>query len=166
MWNLLKWCFTLVYEQNGTTPWDWLTNNSVALVRERTISTERLPLVDEVSANLCGYRVVAADPLRPYSRISRPEPLLFLWSSSSIILTRLSWPCSWPTTLHKIWQCRESNLNFWIYSQELWPLNHRGGHNPFRSIENLKIRFNILSHLMQSSLILQFRKEYLNIRWR
>jgi hypothetical protein len=29
-------------------------NNSVALVRERTIPTERPPLVGEVSANLCG----------------------------------------------------------------------------------------------------------------
>jgi hypothetical protein len=28
--------------------------NSVALVRERTIPTERPPLVGEVSANLCG----------------------------------------------------------------------------------------------------------------
>jgi hypothetical protein len=29
-------------------------NNSVALVRERTIPTERPPLVVEVSANFCG----------------------------------------------------------------------------------------------------------------
>jgi hypothetical protein len=31
-------------------------NNSVALVRERNIPTKRPPLVDEVSANFCGYR--------------------------------------------------------------------------------------------------------------
>jgi hypothetical protein len=30
--------------------------------------------------------------LRPYSRLSRPEPLLFLPSSSSVVLTRLSGP--------------------------------------------------------------------------
>jgi hypothetical protein len=30
------------------------TTNSVALVRERTIPTERPPLVGEVSANFCG----------------------------------------------------------------------------------------------------------------
>jgi hypothetical protein len=30
------------------------TNNSVALVRERTIATKRMPLVGEVSANFCG----------------------------------------------------------------------------------------------------------------
>jgi hypothetical protein len=29
-------------------------NNSVALVREQTIPTERLPLVGEISANFCG----------------------------------------------------------------------------------------------------------------
>jgi hypothetical protein len=31
--------------------------NSAALVRERTIPTERPPLVGEVSANFCGWRV-------------------------------------------------------------------------------------------------------------
>jgi hypothetical protein len=30
--------------------------------------------------------------LRPYSRLSGPEPLLFLPSSSSVVLTRLSGP--------------------------------------------------------------------------
>jgi hypothetical protein len=34
-------------------------NNSLALVRERTTSTERPPLVDEVSANFCRYKSVA-----------------------------------------------------------------------------------------------------------
>jgi hypothetical protein len=33
--------------------------NSVALVVERTILSERQPLVSEVSANVCGYRGVA-----------------------------------------------------------------------------------------------------------
>jgi hypothetical protein len=36
--------------------------------------------------------------LRPYSRFPRPEPLFFLSSSSSIVLTRLSGPRSRPTT--------------------------------------------------------------------
>jgi hypothetical protein len=31
---------------------------------------------------------------RPYSRFSRPQPLLFFSSSSSIVLTRVSGPCS------------------------------------------------------------------------
>jgi hypothetical protein len=47
--------------------------------------------------------------LRSQSRFSRPEPLLFLPGSSSVVLTRLSGPRSRPTT-----------------SQELWPLGRRG----------------------------------------
>jgi hypothetical protein len=43
--------------------------NSVALVLEQTIPTERPPLVGEVSANFCGIEgcrmVSAADPLQP-----------------------------------------------------------------------------------------------------
>jgi hypothetical protein len=46
--------------------------NSVALVRERTISTERPPLVGEVSAKFCGKKVSrgqrSGSP-RPYSRV-------------------------------------------------------------------------------------------------
>jgi hypothetical protein len=34
--------------------WSYLTTNSVALVRKRTIPTERPPLVGEVSANVSG----------------------------------------------------------------------------------------------------------------
>jgi hypothetical protein len=41
--------------------------------------------------------------LQPYSRFSRPEPLFFLSSSSSVVLTRLSGPRSRPTTSQKIW---------------------------------------------------------------
>jgi hypothetical protein len=71
--------------------------NSVAWVRERTIPTERPPLVGEVSSNFCEYRVQRGQrdgSLRPYSRLSRPEPLLFLSSSFSIVFTRLSGPRS------------------------------------------------------------------------
>jgi hypothetical protein len=49
--------------------------NSVAWVGERTIPTEQLPLVGEVSANFCGYRLPRAQrdvSLRPYSLFSRP----------------------------------------------------------------------------------------------
>jgi hypothetical protein len=76
-------------------------NNSVALVRERTIPTERPP-----PADFCGFKVsrVQRDgSLRPYSRFSTMEPLLFLPSSSSIVLTRLSGPRSRHTTSQKIW---------------------------------------------------------------
>jgi hypothetical protein len=54
--------------------------------------------------NFAGCRVVsAADPLRPQSRFSRPEPLPFLSSSSSVVLTRLSGPRSRPITSQKSW---------------------------------------------------------------
>jgi hypothetical protein len=43
-----------------------LKKNSVARVRERTIPTERPPLVSEVSANFCGQRVVSTT--NPYGR--------------------------------------------------------------------------------------------------
>jgi hypothetical protein len=55
--------------------------------------------------------------LRPYFRLSRPEPLLCLSSSSSIVLKRLSGPLSRPTTSQKIWW--ESNPDLWIRSREL-----------------------------------------------
>jgi hypothetical protein len=78
--------------------------NSVALVRERTIPTERL--VGEVSANSCEWKVSRGQrngSPRPYSRFFRPELLLFLPSSSSIVLTRLSGPRSRPTASQEIW---------------------------------------------------------------
>jgi hypothetical protein len=86
--------------------------NFVAWVRERTIPTERPPLVGEVSYNFCGWRVPHGQrdgSLLPYSRISRPEPLLFLPSSSSVVLTRLSGPLSRSTTSQKVLYRRESN---------------------------------------------------------
>jgi hypothetical protein len=75
-------------------------------VRERTIPTERLPLVGEVNANFCGSRVSQGQrdgSLRPYSRLSTPERLLFLSGGSSIVLTRLSGPRYRSTTSQKIW---------------------------------------------------------------
>jgi hypothetical protein len=63
--------------------------NSVAWVHEWTIPTERQALVGEVSDKFCGKRVPGSQrdgSLRPYSRLSWPEPLLFLSSSSSIVI--------------------------------------------------------------------------------
>jgi hypothetical protein len=34
--------------------WIWSAGNSVALIRERTIQTERPPPIGKVSANFCG----------------------------------------------------------------------------------------------------------------
>jgi hypothetical protein len=120
--------------------------NSVAWVCERTIPTERPPLVGEVSANLCGQRVPRGKrygSLRSYSWFSRPEPLLFLSSSSSIALTRLSGPRFRHTIFQKIWQSRETNPDLWICSQELWPLDHRG--DPM--IINILKNYYIYTHI-------------------
>jgi hypothetical protein len=61
---------------------------------------ERQPLVGEVSANLLRRvsRGQRNGSQRPCSRLSRPKPLLFLPSSFSVVLTRLSGPRSRPTT--------------------------------------------------------------------
>jgi hypothetical protein len=74
--------------------------------------------------------------LRPYSRHSRPEPLLFLRSNSLVVLTRLSGLCSRPTTFQKIWYRWESNQDLCICSQEPWPLDHRGGQHENDTKEN------------------------------
>ena len=53
----------------------------MALVRERTIPTERPPPVSEVSANFCGYRGVTWSAQRIPTAVnlfSGPEPLLFI----------------------------------------------------------------------------------------
>jgi hypothetical protein len=81
------------------TPIQGVKTDSVVLVRKRTIPTEWPPHVGEVIANFCKQRVSRGQcngSPRPYSRFSRPEPLLFLPSSSSIVLTRLSGPPSRP----------------------------------------------------------------------
>ena len=82
--------------------------NSVALVRERTIPTERPPPVGEVSANFCGQMGVTWSAQRVHTAVNLCfldlEPLLFYSSSSSVDLTRLtrlSRPRSRPTTTQK-----------------------------------------------------------------
>jgi hypothetical protein len=94
---------------------------SVVWVHERTIPTEQPLLVGEVSTNFKdrGCHVVSATDF--YGRIlhfSRPESLLFLPSSSSVVLMRLSGPRSRPTTTKKIRVRRESTRDLWICSQE------------------------------------------------
>jgi hypothetical protein len=54
--------------------------NSMVWVRERTTPTERPPLVGEVIANFCGWRVPRGQresSLRTYSRFSWQGPLFF-----------------------------------------------------------------------------------------
>jgi hypothetical protein len=80
------------------TPWP---ESASALYRpsDRRSSAKLVP-------TFCGYRVTRGQrdgSLRPHSRLSRPEPLPFLSSSSLVVLTRLSGPRSRPTTSQKIW---------------------------------------------------------------
>jgi hypothetical protein len=92
--------------------------------------TEQTLLVGEVSAEFFGWRVPRSQrdgSLRLYSRLSRPKPLLLVLCNSLIVFTRLSGPRSRPTTPQKMWLRRESNHDNWICSQDLWPLDHRGG---------------------------------------
>jgi hypothetical protein len=80
--QIILWFFVVFLSPSYLTGIKTYPNNKL----QRTIATERPPLSGEVSANL----VSVTDPLRPYSRISRLELLLFLPSSSSVVLTRLS----------------------------------------------------------------------------
>jgi hypothetical protein len=81
-------------------------NNSVALSagevcrpKDPRLSAKLMPTFADRGAS----RGQRGGSLRPQSRFSRPEPLLFLSSSSSIVLTRLNGPRSTPTTSKKNW---------------------------------------------------------------
>jgi hypothetical protein len=87
-------------------------------------------IVGEASANFCGMMVPRGQrdgSLRPYYWSSRQGTLFILPSSSSIVITRLSGPRSRPTISQKIWVRRESNSDLCICSQELRPLDNKGG---------------------------------------
>jgi hypothetical protein len=87
----------------------WTHTQKVMSLRDLCLQanyTDRaIALVGEVGAKFCGYRMPCDQrdrSLRPYCRFSRLEPLLFLPSSSSIVLRRLSGPRSRPNTSQKI----------------------------------------------------------------
>jgi hypothetical protein len=72
-WKFVQHATSLCTESNTSNP--YLLTYSVPLVSKRTISTERPPVIGEVSANFCWYRVPRGQcdrSLRPYCRISRP----------------------------------------------------------------------------------------------
>jgi hypothetical protein len=80
--------------------------NSVALVRKKTIQTERPPLVGEDSVNFCRYFSFHVLP-QLYSQgwVDPVTASLLGISGSDGNRTR----------------------DLWSWSQELWPLDHRGG---------------------------------------
>jgi len=71
-----------------------IIKNSVALVRERTIPTERPPPVGEVSANICGYRGVTWSAQRVPTAVNLCfldlEPLLLIIIIIIIIIIIMS----------------------------------------------------------------------------
>jgi hypothetical protein len=67
--------------------------------------------------------------LRPYSRFYRQKPLFFLSSSSTFVLTRLTWPFPDSLLLRKSGSAGNRTRNIWICSQKLWPQDYRGGQN-------------------------------------
>jgi hypothetical protein len=80
--------------------------NKLRRLSPRANYTARATVACRRSVNFCGQRLACGQrdrSLRPYSRFSRPESLLFLPSSSSILLTRLTGSRSWPTTFQEIW---------------------------------------------------------------
>jgi hypothetical protein len=107
----------------------FLMINSVALVSKRTISTERPPLVDEVSANFFadrGCRVVSTTD--PHGRIS------VFWTRSRYFSVQVAPqlysrgcvnPVPDPLLLRKSGSAGNRTRVHWICSQELWPLDHR-----------------------------------------
>jgi hypothetical protein len=64
--------------------------------------------------------------LGPYSRFSKQEPLLFYQVAPQ--LYSRGWVDPVPDPQFFFSYCRESNPGLRICSQELWPLDHRGGH--------------------------------------
>jgi hypothetical protein len=102
---------------------------SVALVPERTIPAERLLLVGEVSANVCGQWVSCGQrngSPRPYFQFSRSEPCFFFQVAPQLYLWGWVDPDPDPLLLRKSGSARNRTRNLWICSQELWPLEHRG----------------------------------------
>jgi hypothetical protein len=126
-----------------------------AMVRERTIPTERPPLVGEVIANF--LRVEGATwsawriPTAAFS-VFETGAATFLSSSSSVLLTRLSGPRSRPTTFFLLVPGIEPGPP--DLQPRLWPLDHRGCPRIhlippdalFRSCFRIKTLHNLASH--------------------
>jgi hypothetical protein len=102
--------------------------NSVYSGRERTIPTERSPLVNEFSANFCECHVVSATD--PYGSILGflDRSRYFLFQVAPQLYSRC-----WvdrvpePLLLRKSGSTGNQTQGLWICSQKLWPLDYRRG---------------------------------------
>jgi hypothetical protein len=98
---------------------------------QATISTERPTLVGEVSANFYGWRMSRGQ------RNGSPRPLISIFYTRSryfsiqvapqLSLRGLVDPVPDPPLLRKCSSAGNRTRDLWIYSQELWPLDHKGG---------------------------------------
>jgi hypothetical protein len=98
------------------TPWLY-TASELYRPSDRRLS---LKLVPTFAGRNC-HVVSATDPMAVNLGFLDPEPLLFRSSSSSVILTRLS------GLLRKSDSAWNRTRDLWFRSQELWPLDYRGG---------------------------------------
>jgi hypothetical protein len=102
---------------------------SVAVVRKRTILTERPLLVGEVSANLCGKRVLRGqrnEYLRPLISVFLDRSRYFYIQVAHQLSSR-GWvdPIPDPLLLRKSGMAENRTRDLWFCSQKLWPLDHR-----------------------------------------
>jgi hypothetical protein len=103
----------------------------VALVRKRNIPTERPPFVGEDNANFCRYRVsrgrCSGSP-RPLISIFYTRSHYFSIQVAPQLYSR-GWvdPVPDPLLLRKSGSAGNRTRDLCICSQELWPLDHRGG---------------------------------------
>jgi hypothetical protein len=103
----------------------------VALARKWTIPTERRPLVGEVSANFCGYRVSrvvsTTDPHGHFLSFLDRCRYYFFQIASHLYSRGWADPVPDPLLLRKSGSAGNLTRDLWICSQELWPLDDRGG---------------------------------------
>jgi hypothetical protein len=99
-----------------------LKQNSVAVVRKRTIPTERKPLpVEGVGCSV--QRIPTAFNLGFFDRNR------YFFIQVALQLTSRGWgnPVPDPLLLRKSGRAGNRTRDLWICSQKLWPVDHRGG---------------------------------------
>jgi hypothetical protein len=104
--------------------------NSVALARERTIPTKQPPLVGEVSANFVDRGCCVVSTTDPYGRIlGFLDRSSYLFFQVALRLYSRGWvdPVPDPLLVRKSRSVVDRTRDLLICSQELWPLDHRGG---------------------------------------
>jgi hypothetical protein len=118
------------------------------LVRERTIQTERQPLVGEVVPIFTVRRCRVVSTTDSHGRLfrsSRPESLLFLQVAPQLLSRGWMDPVPDPPLLRKSGSAGNRIRDLWICSQKLWPLDHRGGQGAVLAVKmyaGTAIRYN------------------------